>query len=305
MPNAALLSGDEREIADAARRLEPRALDTERVELARASEDPGRPLQERLRAGLALALIGDPRIADEPLVITLPPGPATIGTRVEDVDALVARYPAARRSDFLKETPRQRSHVQVFALAKYPVSNEEYARFVAEAGHAAPAWWGGADPPARYRNHPVHDVGWADAIAYCRWLTLRSGRIYRLPDEREWEKAARAGDDREFPWGEDFDRERANTREAGVGDTTPVGCFGAAGLGFFDLVGNVEEWTNSWFHLYDDSAADPRDYTTETRVTRGGSFLHGADLARCARRHGPYEGTRGIGFRLVRSLTGR
>src|SRR2546428_6863205 len=128
-------------------------LETERTDLARAVEDPGKPLEERLRTGLALALIGDPRIADEPLVITLPPGPATIGTPVENVDDLVRRYPGTERSWFVKETPQYRAHVQVFALAKYPVTNQEYARFAADAGHAAPSWWQGAEPPARYRNH--------------------------------------------------------------------------------------------------------------------------------------------------------
>lgn len=300
-----LLSGDEERILAVARELAPAALESERTALARAVEDPGRPLQERLRSGLALALVGDPRLALEPAVITIPPGTATLGTPPDAVDELVRRYPDTRPEWFAKETPRHVEHVQVFALARYPVTNEEYARFVADVGHPAPAWWAGAAPPARYRNHPVREVAWADAVAYCRWLTLRTSRIYRLPDEREWEKAARAGDAREFPWGDAFDATRANTREAGVGDSTPVGCFGASGLGFFDLAGNVEEWTNSIFRLYEGSPAAPADYRGESRVTRGGSFAHGADLARCARRHGPYEGTRAIGFRLVRSLTGR
>ena len=305
MKSSVLLSGDEAEILAAARALDARALETERTDLARAVEDPGKPIEERRRAGLALSLIGDPRIADEPLVITLPPGPATVGTAPESVDELLGRYPGTERPWFIKETPRHHAHVQVFALAKYPVTNQEYARFVADAGHAAPSWWSGAEPQARYRNHPVRDIAWGDAVAYCGWLTVRTGRIYRLPDEREWEKAARAGDDREFPWGNDFDPARANTREANVGDTTPIGAFGAVGLGFFDLVGNVEEWTNSWFRLYDGSTAAPADYAHETRVTRGGSFALGADTVRCARRHGPYAGTTGIGFRLVRGLTGR
>jgi formylglycine-generating enzyme required for sulfatase activity len=304
MPSAALLSGDEREIAKAARELDKRSLETERADLARAAEDPGKPLDERRRAGLALALIGDPRIGDEPLVVTLPPGPTVVGTDAGAIDSLVRRYPQTERTEFAKETPRQRLHVQVFAIAKYPVTNQEYARYIA-AGHQPPEWWNGLEPPARYRNHPIHDVQWSNAVGYCRWLTLQTGRIYRLPDEREWEKAARAGDDREFPWGSEFDPTRANTREARIGDTTPIGCFGAAGLGLFDLAGNVEEWTNSWFRLYDGAIADHADYTRETRVTRGGSFALGADAARCARRSGPYDGTRGIGFRLVRSLTGR
>ncbi len=305
MAASTLLSGDEREIREAARRLDPAALDAERTALARAVEDPGKTLDERRRAGLALALIGDPRIADEPLVITIAPGPATVGTPPDAIADLVRRHPGTRGEWFAKETPRHAAHVQVFALARYPVTNQEYARFVADAPYEPRAWWGGAAPPSRYLNHPVRDIAWADAVAYCRWLTLRTGRTYRLPDEREWEKAARAGDSREFCWGDDFDPARANTREAEIGDTTPIGCFGASGLGFYDLAGNVEEWTNSIFRLYEGASANAAEYAHESRVTRGGSFAHGADLARCARRHGAYEGTAGIGFRLVRSLTGR
>lgn len=300
-----LLSGDEDAIRAELARLDRPHLEAERASLVRLVEDPSVALAERLRAGLALALAGDPRVTDEPSVITVPPGPAVIGTPPEEVEALVARYPGSRRLWFAKETPRHEAHVMVFALARYPVTNAEYARFARETAHPAPRWWGGAEPPPRLGNHPVHDVSWADAVNYCRWLTRRTGRIYRLADEREWEKAARAGDAREFPWGDDFDPSRANTREAGIGETTPIGCFGPNPLSFFDLAGNVEEWTNSWFRLYEGAAADPEDYKRETRVTRGGSFDLSAHAARCALRHGPYRGHVGIGFRVVRSLTGR
>ncbi len=306
MTLATLLSGDEERILSALTTLDDIALEAERVQLVRVVEDVTAPPAERLRAGLGLALAGDPRVArDEPEVVTVPPGNAKVGTPPEDVDALVQRYPGTRAEWFAKETPRHDEHVSVFALARYPVTNAEYARFVAVASHRPPTWWGGSAPPRRLSNHPVHDVSWADAVAYCRWLTVRTSRTYRLPDEREWEKAARAGGEREFPWGDEFDAGRANTREAELGGTTPVGCFGANPLGFYDLGGNVEEWTNSWFRLYPGASADESAYKHETRVTRGGSFRFGADLARCARRHGPYDGTVGIGFRLVRSLTGR
>lgn len=306
MTLSVLLSGDEEAILAELRRLDRAHLEAERASLVRLVEDPSVALAERLRAGLALALAGDPRIQDEPAVLTLAPGPAIIGTPPERLDELVRRCPETRREWFAKETPRHEPHVMVFALARYPVTNAEYARFAREAGHPAPRWWDARhEPPRRLTNHPVHDVSWADAVNYCRWLTRRTGRIYRLPDEREWEKAARVGDAREFPWGDEPGVERANTREAGIGETTPIGCFGANPLGFFDLAGNVEEWTNSWFRLYEGASADPADYKHETRVTRGGSFRLGADAARCARRHGPYEGNLGIGFRVVRSLTGR
>ncbi len=305
MTLSVLLSGDEEAIVSALAKLDEPHRDAERASLARLAEDPSVKLEERLGAGLALALAGDPRIGDEPSTITVPPGPAVIGTAPDEIEALARRYPGSRLEWFAKETPRHDLHVNVFALARYPVTNAEYAVFVRDAPHTAPRWWSGDGPPRRLANHPVHDVSWADTVAYCRWLTSRTGRIYRLPSEHEWEKAARGGAALEFPWGDAFDAARANTRESGIGGTTPIGCYGPSSLGFFDLAGNVEEWTNSWFRLYEGAAARADDYRRETRVTRGGSFRFGGDLARCARRHGPYEGTVGIGFRVVRSLTGR
>lgn len=83
-----------------------------------------------------------------------------------------------KASDALLGDPPRTEHVNVFAIAVMPVTNEEYARF--RQGH----------PTDRT---PVRGVTWADAVGYCRWLTTSTGHIYRLPDDREWEKAARAG----------------------------------------------------------------------------------------------------------------
>lgn len=81
--------------------------------------------------------------------------------------------------DALLGDPVRTEHVNVFAIARRAVTNEEYARFRADHGPLD--------------GQPVRAVSWADAVGYCRWLTTSTGHIYRLPDEREWEKAARAG----------------------------------------------------------------------------------------------------------------
>ena len=81
--------------------------------------------------------------------------------------------------DALLGDPVRTEHVNVFAIARRPVTNAEYARY--RPAHA----------PAD--DAPVRGLSWADAVGYCRWLTTSTGHIYRLPDEREWEKAARAG----------------------------------------------------------------------------------------------------------------
>ena len=82
--------------------------------------------------------------------------------------------------------PPQPVHLSPFAIAPASVTAAEYAAFAAATGHP-----GRGDAAAG--DLPVTGISWADAIAYCRWLTRESGRTYRLPDEREWEKAARLG----------------------------------------------------------------------------------------------------------------
>lgn len=105
-------------------------------------------------------------------------------------------------SDALLGDPPRTVHVNVFAIARAPVSNAEFAAFVSAAAYRAPKWHDGG------ATRPADGLSWADAVSYCRWLSIATGRIYRLPDEREWEKAARAG--------------------------------------VVDALGEVREWTNTW-----------------------------------------------------------
>ncbi len=186
--------------------------------------------------------------------------------------------------DALLGDPPRTEHVNVFAIARGPITNREYERFVADAAFAPPPAWG-------LPEHPIEGVSWADAVAYCRWLTRGTGHIYRLPDEREWEKTARATSGRAWPWGEEAAVALANVREAGIGGTSAVGAFAAGNTpeGVADLVGNVREWTNSWVN---------------GRVLRGGSYRD--RLAECAPARRLYaKELLGVGFRVVRSMTGR
>jgi len=108
--------------------------------------------------------------------------------------------------DALLGDPPRTEHVNVFAIARRPVRVGEYAMFVEETHHAPPREW---ERKRRATDHALDGVSWADAVAYCRWLTVGTGRIYRLPDEREWEKAARL-------------------------------------QGTLEELGTLREWTNSW-----------------------------------------------------------
>ena len=297
-----LLSGCVPEVAAALARLG----EGERPVLARAlvelAEGGKRPLLERIGAGSALALLGDPRIVTRaPRMLLVPGGSFLRGMRLEQA-AEVAREYDLPLSWLAKACSQQEVEVDPFEIARFPVTQQEWAEFLAhsDAGER-PRGWPSARPERGRENHPVHGVSHDAMLAYCDWLSGETGLRYRLPTEVEWEKAARGPSGRAYPWGERFDPRCANTREAGVGETTPVGVFpaGASPYGALDMAGNVEECTGSLYRLYPGSPVqDPEEGSYV--VTRGGCFALDGDLARCDRRHGlPFAPA--AGFRLARS----
>lgn len=182
----------------------------------------------------------------------------------------------------------------------HPVTVAQWAAYAEETGARAIA---GID------EHPVVGVTWAEASAFAAWIGSQLGEEVRLPTEDEWERAARGDDTREFPWGDEYVRGRANLFDLGLGTTTPVGSFpdGASAFGVLDMAGNVDEWTSTRYAPYPgapDSVPTVEDWAADPHITRGGAFRHDVDLARCARRHGAYEADLlavGIGFRLAAS----
>lgn len=211
------------------------------------------------------------------------------------------------------ELPRGPANTGAFSITVTPITNRQYAVFVAETEHRVPgvsrglwqsyglihpfertrafAWREGA-PRAGRDDHPVVLVSRADARAYAAWLSRKTGARWRLPSEAEWEKAARGPDGRYFPWGNDFDAARLNSHDAGPFDTVAAGSYrsGASPYGVLDAAGQVYEWTSS--------AAGPG-----RAVVKGGSWDDkGCGVCRPAARHGrPVELKHIlIGFRLVR-----
>ncbi|MBE0669877.1 MAG: SUMF1/EgtB/PvdO family nonheme iron enzyme [Anaerolineales bacterium] len=173
-------------------------------------------------------------------------------------------------------------------MARYPVTNELYNAFIKSQGifHPVSGW-------EKLKDHPVVYVKWRDTVAYCQWLNqllkseLPLDLVLRLPTEAEWEKAARGIDGREYPWGNQFDKNKCNTAEGGKGGTTPVGLYspqGASPYGCIDMAGNALEWTHSIFKRYPYKDNDEREdeLSSETRVLRGGSFDFDRIYARCA-----------------------
>jgi formylglycine-generating enzyme required for sulfatase activity len=184
-----------------------------------------------------------------------------------------------------------RVRLAAYAISRVPITNAQYQLFVQATEYEAPQHWTGKRAPRGKEIHPVVNVSWHDALAYCRWLSQATGKPITLPSEAEWEKAARgAEDERGYPWGDDFDASRCNIDESGFLDTTPIGIFlnGASPYGCLDMAGNVWEWTRSRHAPYPYRADDGREpaqpEADDEMVLRGGSWGSNRDFARCAYR---------------------
>ncbi len=149
-----------------------------------------------------------------------------------------------------QNSPEHKVLLPAYSIDKYPTTNAQYARFVAEAKYRPPADWEGGKLPKNEALRPVTMVSWYDASNYCTW----AGK--RLPKESEWEKAARGVDGRRWPWGNDMDAKRLNTYYS-VGSATDVTTYldGASPYGVMDMAGNVFQWVEDDFLPYDGSTA--------------------------------------------------
>ena len=257
-----------------------------------------------------------------PDLVRVPAGEFSMGTSDQQIDWLVKNTGWAKewkdKNNFNNEKLQHKVDLQYdFQIGKYPVMNVDYQRFVKESGHQAPSEWEGANYPDGFGDHPVVNVSWDDAMAYCLWLTekrRKEGKVakdleVRLPTEAEWEKAAAwdAGKKakRIYPWGDEFDASKCNTNEGGKGSTTPVGQYPAGNsyYGASDMAGNVWEWCHSLYTQYPYKADDGREdeASRDARVLRGGSWDGSGRNARCAYRSGSEPGRvyDGIGFRVV------
>ncbi len=288
---------------------------------------PSLDARERAEAGRILAQLGDDRpgvglkdgLPDIEWSKTVKAGPFIMGS-----------------NQYSSEKPEHSVPIPYdYQISRYPITQAQYQAFVDDGGYTEKwrACWTGdgwqwrekekRTAPRKYglpfdlSNHPVVEVSWYEAVAFCNWLTARLAQTsevfktsevltIKLPSEAEWEKAARGTDGRTYPWeGNEADPDKANYDKTGIGATSAVGCFpgGASPCGAMDMAGNVWEWCSSAYKPYPYQADDGReDFTSHSdKVLRGGGWSnYGSDVRAMDRGRDVTDGRDiNIGFRCV------
>lgn len=258
-------------------------------------------------------------------MVRIPGATFPMGTDASKIPQIATAFNISKHPDLIQaETPQHTVTITSFYLDKYEVTNLQFQKFI----RAHPQWstsrmpkqfhngnylkdWDGDNFPKGKASHPVVNVSWYAAVAFCQSVGKR------LPTEAEWEFAARGGlRDQTFPWGDEpVDKTRANYAGSGINGTTPVGSYAANGYGLFDMAGNVWEFMADEWGPYSDQPQtnpvaggnpflDKSFYDVKTRrVIRGGSF-GGAplNLRVTYRDSHPPEGARDfVGFRCAAS----
>ena len=227
-----------------------------------------------------------------------------------------------------RERPVHAVDLDAFYIAKHEVTNAQWRKFRDDPGYDNPKFWpggrivpkdqipywtdprnhGGATPGSD--DYPVMGVNWDAAVAYCNWVSEKTGKKYRLPTEAEWEKAARGSDGRRFPWGNTIEPEFANYAGPGTFDTAEVvGSYekGASPYGALDMAGNMLEWCQDWYGR-DYYSVSPKKNPKGPddgayKVLRGGSFFEAGFRLRSYNRQAAwpsFQAYRMVGFRVAR-----
>jgi formylglycine-generating enzyme required for sulfatase activity len=295
------------------------------------------PPLERAEAGRALAKLGDPRpevmTVETMQFCHIPAGEFMMGEGEKQQHTLtlpefwMSRYPVtnAQFNQFVEAGGYAEEHFWAEARKEGFWKDGGFKGRYDNEFRTAPANFA---EPYYFANHPVVGVVWYEALAFTRWMTgelrvkgyklwvykpdthavhedetLKSSIVnlkseIAMPSEAEWEKAAHRGDGGQYPWEGEFDRNKANTSETGIGSTSAVGCFtgGVSPYGLQDMSGNVWEWTRTNYDTKKDGLE-----SKDTCVLRGGSFNYESSFARCACRYGGYPvyGGGNLGFRVA------
>jgi gamma-glutamyl hercynylcysteine S-oxide synthase len=224
------------------------------------------------------------------------------------------------------ESPSYRVYLDTYLIDRYPVTCGQYRAFMAVGGYENAEWWSEAGwqwlqvervtqplywhSDRSYDDHPVCGVSWYEAEAYSNFVGKR------LPTEAEWEKAASwdAQTKRHciYPWGEEFPTGEYCNCDRLIGTTTPVNAYpaGQSAYGLADTLGNVWEWTGSWFAPYNGFQSYPYIgysqvyFDNQHRVLKGGSWATRPWALRSSFRNWYYPSVRQVfaGFRCAADI---
>jgi formylglycine-generating enzyme required for sulfatase activity len=240
----------------------------------------------------------------------IPPGEFQMGSPADE---------SSRQTD---ETPHRVRITQPFFLGVYEVTQREWEELM---GSQPSHFSRGGDGKAQVSGmdtslFPVERVSWEEATEFCRKLSQREGKPYRLPTEAEWEYACRAGTTTAFHFGNVLNGENANmngmdpngttTKGAYLARPAPVGSYGENAFGLYDMHGNVWEWCSDRYasdYYFTSAASGPAPTGPSEgsyRVLRGGSWIIVAASCRSADRDGNVPSLRenNLGFRLALSF---
>jgi len=314
------------------------------------------PIRQRVECAQSLGMIGDDRsgvgVADELpahewCLIDTQGSPFEMGVS-QYVENLIMNQQVDNNfwgngTSFSRETPSKLIHVRPFYMSKYETTNSQFISFLSsEDGYMCANWWSWCPAAtewysvnvnlerieylkkiAQFRmNCPVTYVSFFDAVAYCKWLSYKTGEQIRMPTEGEWECAAKQKN-LVFSWGNQFDESKCNSSYSGIGDITPVGVYEYAenSLSPCEMNGNAWEWCQSIYPAWDSDVETLETYdenvnyidtnmcyniNEEMRVSvRGGSFLNPPALLRSTFRGRDKMGDYFYrqGFRVVKEIT--
>lgn len=268
-------------------------------------------LTARAESPQATPSIEESRLVFGPIMIHIPAGKFLMGSTKQQAEQAIKDGLDEDLAEY--EQPQHTVELSDYSIGKYPITNREYQAFVRDIKYEPPRGWEGDIFPSEKGSHPIVNVSWEDANNYCKWLSEKTKKNYRLPTEAEWEKAARGIDGRVYPWGDIFDSKNANTSESNIEDTSDVGKFSPQGdspYGCADMAGNVWEWCNDWLNeneykqrkaiIIKDPLGPQKGFE---RTLRGGAYYNSNRFIRCAyrRRYDPSLFDDNTGFRVVLS----
>jgi len=195
--------------------------------------------------------------------------------------------------------PQHTIDLQAYSIDVYEVTLGEWIKFITEADFQSEGNWRQYYSIGK-EDHPVSNVTWEDAKAYCEW----AGK--RLPTEQEWEKAARGPDGNRYPWGDVWDARSSNSSEMGMRNTMEVGETEAdkSPYGLYDMMGNTQEWTSEKLTPYPDSPARRDDaFRGNYIAVRGGSYaIKGRTMGLFSRSGFVPEAQNGLAFRCAKDV---